>query len=71
MKGYALTPPQIVDLMVEKLFRRGAPAATARILDPGCGTGVSSMVSIPCWVAILASGFLRRAKGAGAAAACC
>lgn len=40
MKGYALTPPAIVDLMVEKLFRNGAPSANATVLDPGCGTGV-------------------------------
>lgn len=40
MKGYALTPPKVVDLMVEKLFRNGAPSPDATILDPGCGTGV-------------------------------
>jgi len=40
MKGYALTPPAVVDLMVEKLFREGAPSPDATILDPGCGTGV-------------------------------
>ncbi|MGI8497829.1 MAG: HsdM family class I SAM-dependent methyltransferase [Gemmatimonadaceae bacterium] len=40
MKGYALTPPSVVDLMVEKLFRDGTPSAAATILDPGCGTGV-------------------------------
>ena len=40
MKGYALTPRVVVDLMVEKLFRNGAPSPTATILDPGCGTGV-------------------------------
>lgn len=40
MKGYALTPPAVVDLMVEKLFRNGAPSPDATLLDPGCGTGV-------------------------------
>ncbi|MDQ3699258.1 MAG: N-6 DNA methylase [Gemmatimonadota bacterium] len=40
MKGYALTPPTVVDLMVEKLFRSGAPSPDATVLDPGCGTGV-------------------------------
>lgn len=40
MKGYALTPPKVVDLIVEKLFRDGAPSPDATILDPGCGTGV-------------------------------
>jgi adenine-specific DNA-methyltransferase len=40
MKGYALTPQPIVDLMVEKLFRDGVPTPDATVLDPGCGTGV-------------------------------
>lgn len=40
MKGYALTPLAVVDLMVEKLFRDGAPSPESIILDPGCGTGV-------------------------------
>lgn len=40
MKGYALTPPAVVNLMVEKLFGNGAPSPDATILDPGCGTGV-------------------------------
>lgn len=40
MKGYALTPQAIVDLMVEKLFRGEAPMPDATVLDPGCGTGV-------------------------------
>ena len=40
MKGYALTPSAVVDLMVEKLFRAGPPAPEATVLDPGCGTGV-------------------------------
>ena len=40
MKGYALTPPPVVDLMVGKLFRNGAPAPDATVLDPGCGSGV-------------------------------
>jgi adenine-specific DNA-methyltransferase len=40
MKGYALTPDTAVDLMVGKLFRTGAPASDATVLDPGCGNGV-------------------------------
>jgi adenine-specific DNA-methyltransferase len=40
MKGYALTPDTAVDLMVGKLFRAGAPASDATVLDPGCGNGV-------------------------------
>ncbi|MEX1185925.1 MAG: Eco57I restriction-modification methylase domain-containing protein [Gemmatimonadaceae bacterium] len=40
MKGYALTPPAVVDLMVEKLFRNGPPSPGSTVLDPGCGTGV-------------------------------
>jgi adenine-specific DNA-methyltransferase len=40
MKGYALTPQAIVDLMVEKLFRAGPPSPDATVLEPGCGTGV-------------------------------
>jgi adenine-specific DNA-methyltransferase len=40
MKGYALTPSTVVDLMVAKLFTNRAPAPDATLLDPGCGTGV-------------------------------
>jgi len=39
MKGYVETPPKIVDLMVEKLFKLKPPSARSRVLDPGCGTG--------------------------------
>ncbi|MEA3247864.1 MAG: class I SAM-dependent methyltransferase [Gemmatimonadota bacterium] len=39
MKGFALTPPALVDLMVAKLFSRRAPVPRDRLLDPGCGTG--------------------------------
>lgn len=39
VKGFALTPAPLVDLMVGKLFARERPIATSRILDPGCGTG--------------------------------
>lgn len=39
MKGFVPTPPQIVDLMVPKLFRGHPPTAESTILDPGCGHG--------------------------------
>lgn len=39
MKGFVPTPPNVVDLMVEKLFQRRPPTADARLLDPGCGRG--------------------------------
>lgn len=38
-KGQVLTPPLLVDLMVEKLFRKRPPRANDRILDAGCGEG--------------------------------
>lgn len=39
MRGFVPTPEPVVDLMIEKLFRGGAPSPNARILDPGCGPG--------------------------------
>ena len=39
VKGFALTPERVVDLMVAKLFAGRAPAPRHRLLDPGCGTG--------------------------------
>jgi len=39
MKGFVLTPPQLVDVMVDKLFRKRRPKASDALLDPGCGTG--------------------------------
>lgn len=39
MKGFVPTPPQIVDLMVTKLFQDFEPSADATLLDPGCGEG--------------------------------
>ncbi len=39
VKGFALTPTALVDLMVAKLFAERVPAARDRLLDPGCGTG--------------------------------
>ena len=39
MKGFVPTPPDIVDLMVGKLFRARAPGNEASVLDPGCGNG--------------------------------
>lgn len=37
--GQVMTPPVIVDLMVEKLFRERKPKPSDSILDPGCGNG--------------------------------
>jgi adenine-specific DNA-methyltransferase len=39
VKGFVPTPPQLVDAMVEKLFRTRRPRAGESLLDPGCGTG--------------------------------
>ncbi len=39
MKGFVPTPDRVVDLMVGKLFAGGAPEASSRVLDPGCGNG--------------------------------
>lgn len=39
VKGFALTPTALVDLMVAKLFAQRTPTASMRLLDPGCGTG--------------------------------
>lgn len=39
MKGYVPTPPDVVDLMVAKLFEEQPPSEAARLLDPGCGDG--------------------------------
>jgi SAM-dependent methyltransferase len=39
MKGFVATPPQLVDSMLEKLFRHKQPTSDDRLLDPGCGTG--------------------------------
>jgi len=39
MRGFVLTPPNLVDLMVEKLFEERSPSSRDRLLDPGCGTG--------------------------------
>ena len=39
MKGQVFTPPALVDIMVEKLFRKRYPKPDDRVLDPGCGTG--------------------------------
>lgn len=39
VKGFVPTPPQLVDKMVEKLFRTRPPRADDSLLDPGCGTG--------------------------------
>ncbi|MBI3271773.1 MAG: hypothetical protein HYZ53_22470 [Planctomycetes bacterium] len=39
MKGFVPTPPEMVDLMVGKLFRGRPPRPDAGLLDPGCGTG--------------------------------
>lgn len=39
MKGFVPTPPAIVDLMVDKLFRDAPPSEDAVLLDPGSGDG--------------------------------
>ena len=39
VKGFVPTPPDVVDLMVAKLFAGRAPSAVSRVLDPGCGDG--------------------------------
>lgn len=39
MKGQVPTPSNIVDLMVEKLFRRRNPKSGDTLLEPGCGSG--------------------------------
>jgi tRNA1(Val) A37 N6-methylase TrmN6 len=39
MKGYVETPPKIVDLMVDKLFKFNPPSTQSKVLDTGCGTG--------------------------------
>lgn len=39
MKGFVPTPPEIVDLMVGKLFHERSPRSGAALLDPGCGNG--------------------------------
>lgn len=39
MRGYVLTPPAVVDLMVAKLFEARTPSEKMRLLDPGCGNG--------------------------------
>lgn len=38
-KGQVSTPQQIVDMMVEKLFRNRKPRSNDSVLDPGCGSG--------------------------------
>ena len=54
MKGFVPTPPEIVDLMVGKLFMAGAPGAGDSVLDPGCGdgefiAGILRMCSARAW----------------------
>ena len=39
VKGFVETPPDVVDVMVHKLFRSKLPATKSRVLDPGCGNG--------------------------------
>ena len=38
-RGFVETPEEIVDQMVERLFKGRHPKPTDYILDPGCGTG--------------------------------
>lgn len=39
MRGYVPTPDNLVDQMVDLLFRDNPPSAISKILDPGCGPG--------------------------------
>lgn len=39
MKGFALTPPNTVDMMIDLLFRFRPPNSKSTVLDPGSGTG--------------------------------
>jgi len=39
VRGFVPTPPEIVDHMVERLFRGRRPKRTDNLLDPGCGNG--------------------------------
>ncbi|HEV8332163.1 MAG TPA: class I SAM-dependent methyltransferase [Steroidobacteraceae bacterium] len=39
MKGFVLTPPATVDLMVERMFQDRWPRRNSRLLDAGCGHG--------------------------------
>jgi SAM-dependent methyltransferase len=39
MKGFVPTPSEVVDVMIELLFRARPPAPQHAVLDPGCGTG--------------------------------
>jgi adenine-specific DNA-methyltransferase len=40
VKGFVETPVEIVDHMVERLFKDKRPTPSSRLLDPGCGHGV-------------------------------
>jgi adenine-specific DNA-methyltransferase len=40
VKGFVPTPHEVVDRMVDKLFRGRPPSPGSTVLDPGCGTGV-------------------------------
>src|SRR5258707_1662046 len=39
IRGFVETPPAVVDVMVDKLFRGQTPRRTSTLLDPGCGRG--------------------------------
>src|SRR5437868_3823723 len=39
MRGFVPTPPQVVDLMVDQLFRSSPPKTTSTLLDAGSGPG--------------------------------
>lgn len=39
MRGFVETPREVVDYMVDRLFRVRPPGSHECILDPGCGTG--------------------------------
>ena len=46
MKGQIATPPDVANLMVQKLFRKRRPTADDDILDPGCGAGALIMAML-------------------------
>ena len=50
MRGFVPTPSEIVDHMVERLFRERRPKRGDNLLDPGCGTG-AFLAGVQRWCA--------------------